>query len=301
MRRGISAWVIAAACLCAPATAHAQEFIYDPFENFNRHLLAVHEAIDHAVLAPVARGYRHITPRPVRNSVNNFLDNLHSPVVFVNDVLQGEAKRAGTTAARFGINSTIGVLGIFDPARNMGFAHHDEDFGQTLAVWGVSSGPYLFIPVLGPTTVRDGAGQIVDLVFDPLNWARFHDANAVRTTRVVVTGVAARESVLDEVDDIYRNSGDPYVTIRTSYGLFRYSAIQNGRRDVQSLPDFEAIPGDGTPETPAPEGPGQPEQQQPQAQPSESAPAAPQPQQMIAPSADADAATRSLISTGATQ
>jgi phospholipid-binding lipoprotein MlaA len=204
-------------------------------------MFAVHEGVDQAVLEPVARGYRAITPQPVRCGVLNFLRNLRGPVIFANDVLQGELERAGTTAARFGVNTTIGIAGVFDPATSMGLERHSEDFGQTLAVWGVESGPYIFIPLMGPTTLRDGAGRIVDIAFDPLTWAEFDEADEVRVGRTVLTALSAREQVLETVDNIRRDSLDPYVTIRTSYGLLRASAVQNGPTDVQDLPDFDDI------------------------------------------------------------
>jgi phospholipid-binding lipoprotein MlaA len=252
--RGVLSALGFAACLAAPAIASAQEAQSDPWEGFNRDMFAVHESVDQAVLEPVARGYRAITPRPLRQGVLNFLRNLRGPVIFANDVLQGEIGRAGTTAVRFGVNSTIGIAGVFDPATSMGLERHDEDFGQTLAVWGVDSGPYIFVPLLGPTTVRDGAGRIVDVVFDPLTWAEFDEVDEVRVGRTVLAGVAARERVLETVEDIRRDSLDPYVTIRTSYGLLRESAIQNGPGDVQDLPEFENIdeaPANETPEAPA--------------------------------------------------
>ncbi len=239
--RGILSAVGFAACLAAPAIASAQTAQSDPWEGFNRDLFAVHEGVDQAVLEPVARGYRAITPRPVRQGVLNFLRNLKGPVIFANDVLQGEFARAGTTAVRFGVNTTVGIAGVFDPAATMGLERHDEDFGQTLAVWGVDSGPYLFVPIMGPTTVRDGVGRFVDMAFDPLTWAEFDEADELRMTRGVLTGISTRELVLETIDDIRRDSPDPYVTIRSSYGLLRDSAIQNGPGDVQDLPDFEEI------------------------------------------------------------
>jgi len=213
----------------------------DPWEGMNRDLFAVHTAVDNAVLEPVARGYRAVTPGPLRQGVSNFLRNLRSPVILANDVLQFEGERAVTTAARFGINSTIGIAGIFDPASSMGLERHDEDFGQTLAVWRVPSGPYVFVPLMGPTTVRDATGKIVDVVFDPLTWAEFDNIDEARMTRSALSALAARESVLDAVDAL-DTVVDPYVSIRTSYGLLRESAIQNGQTDVQELPEFEDIP-----------------------------------------------------------
>lgn len=229
------------ACLAMPGLALAQDPVSDPWEPLNRDLLAVHETVDSAVLEPLARGYRAITPSPVRQGVRNFLRNLRGPVIFANDVLQGEFSRAGATAARFGINTTVGVAGIFDPAASAGLEYHDEDFGQTLAVWGVPSGPYLFVPIFGPSNVRDTAGRLVDMAFDPLNSADGEDADLARATRGVLTGLSVREQLLETVDDVRTNSVDPYVSFRTSYSSLRSSAIKNGREDVQDLPEFDDI------------------------------------------------------------
>lgn len=260
--RGLISVMAFAACLAAPAVASAQDAETapeaapavaqgDPWEGMNRDLYAFHEGVDNAVIEPVARGYRAVTPGPVRSGVRNFLRNLRGPVILANDVLQGEIGRASTTAGRFAINTTIGIAGIFDPATSMGLERHDEDFGQTLAVWGVPSGPYIFVPLLGPSTVRDGAGRIVDVAFDPLTWAEFDDVNAARAARTVTAGIAARESVIEAVDDVRENSLDPYVSIRSSYALLRQSAIQNGRDEVPELPEFD----DETSDSEAPDAP----------------------------------------------
>ena len=265
MMRVVSTFIFAAAVLAVPAVASAQDVapaaapapdstapadapiattesgvVYDPWEGFNRNLFSVHEGIDKAVIEPVARGYRAVTPRFFRSGVSNFLFNLRAPVIFANDVLQFEPTRAGTTVARFGVNTTVGVLGLFDVASRIGLEKHNEDFGQTLGVWGVSAGPYVFIPVLGPTNVRDAFGEIVDRFLDPLNYATFEGDGAVRAGRTVLTGLTAREALLDTVEDIRENSLDPYVSIRTSYGLLRQSAIANGAQ--APLPEFEEIP-----------------------------------------------------------
>lgn len=238
MRSAVAAFSFAA-CVAAPSWALAQEAPSDPWEGFNRNMFAVHEAVDEAVLEPVARGYRAVAPQPVRNTVRNFLRNLRSPVTLANDLLQGSPDRAGTTMARLTINSTIGVFGLFDPATGMGFERHEEDFGQTLAVWGVGEGPYIFIPLMGPTNLRDGTGRIIDIAFDPFTWVGGEDFDDARIARATVSAVSAREGVLDIIDDIRRDSLDPYASIRTSYGLLRESAIQNGRTAVEDLPDFD--------------------------------------------------------------
>ena len=240
MRRTLLMLSVAAACL-APGLAHAQTGQSDPWEGFNRRLFAVHETVDKAVLEPVARWYRAITPEPVRDGVVNFLRNLRAPVTFANNLLQGDVGRAGVTAARFGVNTTIGIAGVFDPAEPMGLHRRDEDFGQTLAVWGVSPGPYVFIPLLGPSNVRDITGRVVDVAFDPLTWAEFEEEDTARAARGVMTGVSVRESTIEAVEGLRRDSIDPYVTIRSSYALLRESAVRNGASDVQDLPEFEDI------------------------------------------------------------
>lgn len=245
MRRTLLMLSVAAACL-APGLAHAQAQQPDPWEGANRRLYSVHDAIDRAVLEPVARGYRAITPEPVREGVVNFLRNLRAPVTFANNLLQGDVGRAGVTAVRFGVNTTVGVAGIFDPAESMGLHRRDEDFGQTLAVWGASPGPYVFIPLLGPSNVRDVTGRVVDIAFDPLTWAEFEEEDTARVARGVMTGVSVRESALEGVEGIRRDSIDPYVTIRSSYALLRESAVRNGETNVQDLPEFEDF--DRTPE-----------------------------------------------------
>jgi phospholipid-binding lipoprotein MlaA len=261
MRSGLAALSFAAACAIAPSAAHAQDAqVHDPWEGFNRKMFALNDTLDRAIFAPVARGYRAITPRPVRHGVVNFLNNLRSPVVFINDVLQGDAHQAGTTVARFGINSTIGLLGVLDPATNMGLARRDEDFGQTLGRWGAHPGPYLFLPVIGPTNVRDGLGSIVDLAVDPINWADYDGRTAVVVARGAVNAVSTRESLLDVNDQMRRTSLDPYVSVRSGYSLLRESAVNNGETQditpLQDIPETEpdaTSPDDVTQPAPAPD------------------------------------------------
>ncbi len=219
-------------------TSH--QAVYDPFEGVNRRLYAVHDVLDRWILEPAARGYRFVTPRPVRGSVRNFLSNLNAPVVLANDLLQGQARRAGATVARFGVNSTVGVLGLFDPAQSMGLEPHTEDFGQTLAVWGVSEGPYLFVPLFGPTNLRDGFGNVVDAAFDPLSWTTFEGDDEFALTRGVIGGLAMREELLDPIDSIRATSIDPYARFRSLNALNREGEIRNGAAATDGLPDFDA-------------------------------------------------------------
>lgn len=243
MKRSLATLGLAAACLATPLAAQAQTAVPDPWEASNRKAYELSNVVDRGILSPLARGYRAVTSRPIRRGVDNFLNNLHTPVVLVNDLLQGDLGAAGTTAARFGINSTVGLLGLLDPAADMQLVRRDEDFGQTLAGWGVPSGPYVFAPLAGPSTVRDSVGSIVDLAFDPLNWAHFHGDDATRITRGAVTAVSAREGLLDATDSLNRTSVDPYVTIRSTYALTRDSAVRNGAGPAD-MPEMEEIPED---------------------------------------------------------
>jgi len=231
-----------AAAACLAGTAHAQESANDPAEGFNRSMYSANEVVDRAVLEPVARGYRAVTPSPVRSGVRNFLRNLRGPVIFANDLLQGEFSRAGNTASRFAINSTFGVVGLVDVAGEVGIEHHDEDFGQTLAVWGVPSGPYVYLPLFGPSNVRDSAGRVVDVALNPLTWAEFDGEDEFMATRSVLGAVSTREELIEPIEDVRNSSIDPYVTIRSTYALTRESAIRNGLQDVQDLPEFDQIP-----------------------------------------------------------
>lgn len=230
---------------CASTPNSETNGVYDPLEPLNRQVFAFNEAADRAVIGPVAEGYATITPGFVRQGVRNVLSNLNSPVVFVNDVLQGEPGRAGDTASRFVLNSTFGILGLFDVAASeAGIQRHSEDFGQTLAVWGVDSGPYLVLPLLGPTNLRDGIGMGVDNAFDPFTWTEFEDEDAdtyIGATRTVL-GILEARTQFDSQLETLRQQPEPYVALRRAYTARREAAIRNGREEEDpytDLPDFD--------------------------------------------------------------
>lgn len=235
-----------------PAPAPATETVSDPLERLNRGLFRVHKGVDKAVVRPVALGYKTVTPRPVRRGVRNVLNNLGEPVTFLGDVLQGQFVRAGETATRFVANTTIGVLGIFDVATPLGVPIHYEDTGQTLAVYGVSAGPYLFIPILGPTTVRDGVGRIVDVTANPVNWASFEGDTAAKTGVYVANAVDTRATLDPELQRLEETATDEYATIRSLYMQNRRAEIANGETDVEALPEFEDLSPQPTRPTPPP-------------------------------------------------
>ena len=210
----------------------------DPWEKFNRQTFKVYLFFDDYFLVPVARGYRAVTTKKSRKGVRNFLANIQSANILFNDLLQGEFKRAGQTTSRFLINSTVGFVGFGDPATKLGIPGHSEDFGQTLAVWGADSGPFLFLPVFGPSTIRDGVGLGVDFAADPLLWMRSDAAAYARYSRFGMTAISRREPLIEPLEDIERTSLDYYASFRSFYLQARKREIANGRTNFEDLPDI---------------------------------------------------------------
>lgn len=210
----------------------------DPWEGFNRKMFSVHNAIDGALLVPAAKAYRATTHKKQRKGIRNFLANLRTPLILVNDILQGEFKRASNTAGRFVINTTIGFGGMGDPAERMGIPQHNEDFGQTLAVWGVPSGPYLFLPLFGPSSIRDGTGAAMGLAADPAVWVRTDPARFFRYSRSGANALSIREPLIEPLQDIEANSLDYYASFRSFYLQSRKREIENGRTNFDDLPDI---------------------------------------------------------------
>ena len=211
----------------------------DPWEGFNRKVFGFNDAVDDAFFVPAAKAYRATTPKAGRRGLRRFLANLGSPSVFVNDLLQGEIGRAGKTLSRFAINSTIGAGGFADPAGQLGIDGHSEDFGQTLAVWGVGSGPYLVLPLLGPSSPRDAFGSVVELGLNPLTYVRTPPATYARFSIAGATLLSARENVLDPLAEIEAKSLDYYSSFRSFYTQARAQEIANGVADYDALPNFD--------------------------------------------------------------
>lgn len=199
---------------------------YDPIEPVNRVIFDFNEFLDGLLLKPLAEGYRVLLPQEARDSIRNFLRNLRTPVILANDLLQADMERAGTTVARFLVNTTIGIGGLFDRAADVGYDYHDEDFGQTLGVYGVGGGPYLVLPVFGPSTVRDTGGMVVDIFLDPLTYLADDPELFARRG---VEGIDKRERNIETVDDLKRDSLDFYARIRSLYLQQREEEISNGR------------------------------------------------------------------------
>jgi phospholipid-binding lipoprotein MlaA len=204
----------------------------DPLEPTNRTFYAVNNALDSAILKPAAQAYRAVVPEPLRNGIHNMLSNLGTPVQLGNDVLEARPRRAGDTTMRFLINSTVGVAGFFDVAKGWGYPDHDSDFGMTLAGWGMEPGPFLFLPILGPSDPRDFLGFGVDIAADPLTWLGQGVAvQALGYAKWGLNAVDQRERVLDPIDQIKKTALDPYATFRSLYRQHRSSQIEEMQND----------------------------------------------------------------------
>ena len=207
----------------APAAANP-----DPWQKYNRAVFRFNDRLDRYVARPLAKGYRKATPRRLRTGITNFFVNLRMPVVMVNDLLQGKPRAAGLDTARFMLNSTWGLAGFFDIGSRMGLPQSEEDFGQTLGTWGVKSGPYLVLPILGPSSLRDGAGYGVDVAVHPRTYIFNAESNVALTA---VDALNTRANLL-EVEDIVQ--GDRYLFIRDLYLQRREYLVHDGK--VESDP-----------------------------------------------------------------
>ncbi len=218
--------------------------INDPFEQTNRFIFKFNQGLDAALIEPVTGLYRGILPEFIRNSVHNFIKNIKTPVILANDMLQGEPNRAGNTVIRFVINSTVGIAGLRDQATDWGIEAHDEDFGQTLAVWGVGEGPYIMLPLLGPSNPRDAIGKLVDGLLDPINWwADNDDREWVPITRTAVSGIDTRDQLWDVLEELEKSSIDFYAALRSLYRQRRNKDISNGTDSKNNkTPNFASTP-----------------------------------------------------------
>ncbi len=216
-----------------PGTAAFAEEVSDPLETFNRAMFWFNNQLDTYLLEPVARAYDFIVPDPVQTSVGNFFENLTYPVYLVSDVVQGKFDQAGTHTGRFVVNTTVGVAGLFDVAEDWGLKRHREDFGVALAYHGVPSGPYLVLPILGPSNFRDGFGRIVDGFLDPVfyvpstNWsegAKLSVTLGLKGLQLIDT----RAGLLEAVDTAKESSLDMYLFVQSAYYQHRRGVLYDG-------------------------------------------------------------------------
>ena len=223
--------------------------VKDCFESLNRGTFALNQGLDKVIFKPVAKAYRSL-PSPVRTGTSNVLVNLSSLITVPNNILQGDFKKAGVNTGRFVINTTVGILGIFNVAKEMGFSEYEkEDYGQTLGVWGVGAGCYVVLPVLGPSTVRDTVGSFVNVMGgDPWYNASTHgnneylDKSDYMVTKVL-TGVDFRAKNIDSLDNLEKNSMDFYASVRSLYLQDRQRKIANTSATIEIMyeGDWEEI------------------------------------------------------------
>ncbi|HSW52169.1 MAG TPA: VacJ family lipoprotein [Sulfuricaulis sp.] len=226
-----------------------QDNARDPLEGFNRAMYTFNDKFDRYLLKPVAKGYRAITPKPVSRSISNFFSNLRDPGIMLNNLLQGKPKQAASDLGRFLVNTTLGIAGLFDVASKMGMEKHNEDFGQTLGKWGVGEGPYLVLPFLGPSTLRDGAALPVDWQTYPPNHM---EEQSTRNKMLVVEVVDKRAQYLEAGDILEQAAGqDPYIFVREAYRQRRVNQIYDGNPPQAAPP-----PGLFEDDEPAPAGEG---------------------------------------------
>jgi phospholipid-binding lipoprotein MlaA len=209
----------------------------DPFERYNRAAFSFNDALDRALFKPVAQAYKFVTPDFVQQGVANFFGNIADIPTAINDVLQGKPKQAATHVGRFAVNTTVGVLGLFDVAKSMGLERQREDFGQTLGTWGLGSGPYLVLPVFGPSSVRDTFGLVADFGLDPIVYIKDdgwkYGLGALRV-------VEQRASVLDIEKTLKSIEIDPYLFTRDAYLTRRRNSVYDG--NPPDVPETAAPP-----------------------------------------------------------
>ncbi len=212
------ATLLLSACASTPASNPK-----DPFEGFNRSMYKFNDVLDNAVLKPVAKGYKAVVPAPGQKMVHNFFSNIDDVFVTGNDLLQLKGKKAASDFTRVWVNTIFGLFGLFDVAHNL--EKNNEDFGQTLGYWGVSSGPYLVLPFLGPSSIRDGTGVAVDSYFGVIENL---DDVAVRNTLYATSKIDLRAQLLDTEKIIEGTTMDRYSFIRDAYLMHRQSLVYDG-------------------------------------------------------------------------
>ena len=223
------------------AQASGEEPVNDPLESMNRSIFEVNEGLQDVLLRPIAKFYNVNVNLTVRQGISDFLDNLSSPVIFANDLLQGEFERALTTFGRAFINTTIGIVGFADVASKLGLERHDEDFGQTLAVYGMGEGFYLVLPIFGPSSPRDAIGKLViDPYLDPLGlWLGNTDRQNIEYMLAGAKGLDEYAGIVDELNQVKKTSVDYYAAVRSLYRQKRKTEINNGSiLELPPIPDL---------------------------------------------------------------
>jgi len=226
----------------APAAAARQATPGDPFEGFNRKVFAVNQTLDKFLFRPVAVAYRRWLPRPVRDALHNALKNWDEPSVAVNDLAQRRVSDAGKASYRFAVNSTVGLLGAFDVAEKAGVPHHENGFTLTMGRYGVGSGPYLFLPIAGPSSARDLVGSGVDLFTNPLTYIHRIRSKTIEQVQTVVSILDTRARLDEDLQSIAVSSTDTYATERSIYLQHVEAQISGDEISLNDSPDIPGAP-----------------------------------------------------------
>jgi phospholipid-binding lipoprotein MlaA len=236
LRLPLLALLAAASTACVTLPPNAPRSPQDPWESWNRGVYKFNDKFDRAIAKPVARTYVRIVPQPVRTGISNVISNLETPTVMVNDALQGKFLAAGNDLGRFLLNSTLGVGGVLDPATRVGLDRNDDDFGRTLGVWGVHAGPFVELPILGPSDVRDAPARLVDAYTNP---RQYINNTPVKYGLWLLDFIDTRVKLLP-LDDTLKGVYDPYAVIRDAYLQRRAYRISGGKSANEDLVDPDA-------------------------------------------------------------
>ena len=249
-RRIVLAGVVLAMSGCVTLPRNVIRSPQDPWESWNRGVYRFNDKIDHDIAKPVARAYLRFVPHPIRMGITNFFNNLETPKVLINDALQGKLRAAANDLGRFALNTTVGLAGILDPATPAGLSRNDEDFGQTLGKWGVHAGPFIEIPLLGPSDLRDAPSRVVDSYMNPRQYIQNIDIEL----GLYLPDFIDRRAALLPLDDTLRHVYDPYAFVRDAYLEHRAYLVSDGRIPDTPLVDPEAdLPDPSTQRDPAEE------------------------------------------------
>ena len=240
-RLALAVMVATALSACVTLPPNSPRAPQDPWESWNRGVYKFNDTLDRAIAKPVAKTYVKVVPEPIRIGVSNFFANLETPTVMVNDALQGKFLAAANDLGRFALNTTLGLGGILDPATPAGLALNNEDFGQTLGKWGVHPGPFIEIPILGPSDLRDGPARLVDTYTNPRqyiknNWIKYG---------LYLPDFVDRRAALLSLDDTLKNTFDPYAFVRDAYLQRRAYLVSDGKTSDEPLLDPGADPASG--------------------------------------------------------
>jgi phospholipid-binding lipoprotein MlaA len=236
---GVSFALSLSACVTLPP--NSQRAPQDPWESWNRGVYKVNDKLDRAIAKPVARTYVRIVPSPIRTGVTNFFANLNTPTVMINDALQGKFLAAVNDLGRFVLNSTLGLGGLLDPATPAGLARNEEDFGQTLGHWGVHPGPFVELPILGPSDLRDAPAKLVDTYTNPRQYIR----NEYVKYGLYLPSLIDTRAALLPLDETLKHVYDPYAFVRDAYLQRRAYLVSDGKATDETLVD----PGEDAPDT----------------------------------------------------